>query len=103
MDDSEDKSHDREEWLKRILDASWKHLGGGDFTSGPTSSYVDIYFRRESKKNYTLRFFGEALESDEPPMELEQESYDDVSELINSLKERGFIIDEADLNGSTAS
>ena len=98
-----DDKKNREEWLEDILDASWKHLGSGDFTSGPTSSYIDIYFRRESDKTYTLRFFGEALESDESPLELEEESYDDVSKLINSLKERGFIIDEADLNGSTAS
>jgi len=101
--DTPDDKKTREEWLEDILDASWKHLGSGDFTSGPTSSYVDIYFRRESDKTYTLRFFGEALESDEPPLELEEESYEDVSELISSLVERGFIIDMTDLKGSTSS
>jgi hypothetical protein len=100
-EDPPQENIDRDEWFKSNLDSSWIHLTCGDSTSGPTSSFVDIFFRREDDGSCTLRFFGEPLESDEPPLELESESYDDLSDLSASLNERGFAFDEDDLFGST--
>jgi hypothetical protein len=100
-EDPPQENIDRDEWFKFNLDTSWIHLTCGDLASGPTSSFINIFFRREDDESYTLRFFGEPLESDEPPLELESESYDDVSDLSASLNERGFNFDEDYLFGST--
>ena len=101
-EDSLQENIDRDECFKSNLDSSWIHLTCGDLTSGPTSSFVDIFFRREQDGSFTLRFFGEALESGEPPLELESKSYDDLSVLSNSLDERGVSFDEDDLFGSAS-
>lgn len=100
MSDSDDSAEgpvDRDEWLAAELDSSWKHLAGGDFACGPTSSWVDVFFRVETDLSYSLRLFGEGLEADDPPIELESESYTTVQELCSALTERGIEVCPDDL------
>ena len=96
-DDSADEPVDRDEWLAAELDSSWKHLAGGDFACGPTSSLVDIFVRVEEDLSYSLRFFGEGLEADDPPLELESESYQTAQEVCSALAERGITVSPDDL------